>query len=576
MAPDSGRRRAAHDASYPRSLCLALVAGSCWAAGLAKAAPANDLFANRIVRAGTSWSEKGTTAGATVESGEPTHFSGGTGRSVWWTWTSPESGLVSLDTYPSSNYSAVGVYQGTSISDLVLVTNAVSYSYPNGASRVNFEAAAGATFQIAVDGYLDPLSFGLNLDLAPLATNDAFASRILLTGATNRVRVHNLTCTTEPGEPVPPGFSPSRSSWWSWTAPSDGLATVDTQAKGFTTRVAVYTGEVLSSLARVTSASFAERTLGSCTFMATNGVTYVIGVDAPNLGSGVIDFTLRQPSGAPEVVVAPADVTVGRADPAQVSAAIGGMLPIAFQWFFGDQPIPGETNTTLQIAAALESHIGAYHLRASNALGAVVTPPATLSIATNWIEFVPGTLTVLEGNRASFNVRRSGFTNALTVRLTFGGSAIPGADFSPLPPTPAFSGGQTNITLTYQTFDDPDEEPRRTLEIALAPDAHYSGVNSTSMVISQEDDDPNIRLSVDPGFSRRFDPQPARVLFRRTGNLDRTLTVPFGVAGSARPGTDFDLPPQPGRVPAGRGGRGHPGPGHAGCGPHRSHSGRHR
>lgn len=537
--------RLAPTAVWHRLVLLVFAVGAGWSAGPASAAPVNDLFANRIVMTGSSWSTWGTNTDAKGETGEPVHGAGGTPRSLWWSWTSPEPGIVSLDTYPSSRASALAVYQGNSVSGLVRVTNALSTTWPNGASRANFEVGAEATFQIAVDGFSDPFSFGLNLDLAPRATNDAFASRIWLSGATNRVRVHNLYCTTEPGEPVPPGGSPVRSAWWSWTAPTNGLATVDIQARGFTTRVTVYTGEELSGLTRVASTFFAERTSGSCTFMAAQGVRYVIGVDALNLGSGVVDFVLRQPSGAPEIVTAPAGFTVGRGDPARLSAAIGGTLPIAFQWYRGDQPIPGETNATFEIDAALESHVGVYQLHASNALGSVITPPATLSIATNWIEFVPGVLTVQEGNRGFFSVRRSGFTNALTVRLAFAGSAVPGVDFVPLSPELAFAAGQTNVTVTYQTIDDSDEQPTRLLEIALVSDARYSGVGLAPMVVQQTDDDPNIRLSVDPGFARRFDTRPARVLFRRTGDLGRTLTVPFGVTGSAQPGRDFEFPPGP-------------------------------
>lgn len=545
MLPDLGRRRFAQATLLHRLLHLVLAVASGWLMGPVSAQPANDLFANRIVKTGTSWSENGTITTATMEVGEPLHNNSGFSRSAWWTWTSPESGVVSLDTYPSSHATVLGVYQGSSVSALVLVTNATSFIAPNGASRLNFEVAAGATFEIVVAGSSQSLSFGLNLDLAPVATNDAFASRTWLAGPTNRARVHNLRCTTEPGEPVPPGGGPFRSCWWSWTAPTNGMATVDVQARGFETRVTVYTGEGPFRLTSVASASFAERTSGTCTFMATQGVNYVIGVDSPSLGSGVVDFTLRQPSGAPEIIQAPADILVGRADPGQLSAAIGGTLPIAFQWFFGDQPIPGGTNATLRIDSALESHIGAYHLRASNAFGSVITPPATLSIATNWIEFVSGGLTVLEGNQGTFSIRRSGFTNALQVPLTLAGSAIAGVDFAPLPPVLAFAPGQTNLTVTYQTIDDPSEEPARTLEIVLGPDAHYSVTNLASLVILQQDDDPNIRLSVDPGFARRLDPRPARVFFRRTGNLDRKLTVPFGVTGSAQPISDFDSPPSP-------------------------------
>lgn len=506
-------------------------------------ARANDLFAERTPKQGVSWSESASNRNATKEVGEPPPvISGATGRSLWWTWTAPEAGAVSIDTYPSSHYSALGVYQGNSLASLVLVSQDTSFTFPDGSSQVNFEVVAGATFEISVDGYVDPLSFVLNLDLAPLATNDAFAQPVQLIGATNHVRVHNLNCTTEPGEPIPSGTAPFRSAWWAWTAPSNGLATIDTRARAFRTRVSVHAGEPLT---RVASETFREHSFGSCAFMATKGVNYLIGVDAPDQGTGVVDFTLRQPDGAPEIVLAPSDSVVGRADPAVLSGAIAGTLPIHFQWFFGEQPIPGETNATLRIPTTLESNTGAYQLRASNAWGMVITPPATLAIATNWIEIVPSTLSVLEGNRASFSVRRSGFTNALDVQLVLMGSALPGVDFAPLPQNLRFSQGQTNITLTYQTLDDPDEEPARSLAIDLMPDPHHSTANQPLLLIEQQDDDPNIRLSAVPGFARRFSPEPAMVLFQRTGNLDRTLAVPFGVSGSARPVLDFDPPASP-------------------------------
>jgi Tol biopolymer transport system component len=401
MSP--GIRPFTHAFSCSRTPFLLLALGVAGLRGALGIAHANDAFADRIVKEGISWSDTGNTRGATKEVGEPNHFPGGTGRSLWWTWTSPEAGIVSVYT---------------------------------------------------------------------------------------------------PGDPP-------------------------------------------SNLTRIASASFIERTTGSCTFMATQGANYRIGIDSPDLRAGVIDFTLRQPIGAPEIVSPPADLVVGRADPAELSAAIGGSLPIHFQWYFGEQPIPGATNATLLIASALESNIGTYHLCASNALGSVITPAATLGIATNWIEIVPATLTVLEGNRASFSVRRNGFTNALSVQLAFSGSAVAGVDHVPLLQTLNFSQGQTNITLTYQTLDDPDEEPTRTMEIQLVPDPRSSAVTSPLLVIQQQDDDPNIRLSTESDLTRRFDPRPARVLFQRTGNLDRTLTVPFGVTGSARPGLDFASPPNP-------------------------------
>ena len=105
----SGVRPIAHSTPKPGPLCLLLALGIAFLRGSLGVAHANDQFADRIVKEGISWSENGDNRNATMESGEPSHFSGGTGRSLWWTWTSPEPGIVSLDTFPSSNYSAVAV-----------------------------------------------------------------------------------------------------------------------------------------------------------------------------------------------------------------------------------------------------------------------------------------------------------------------------------------------------------------------------------------------------------------------------------------------------------------------------------
>lgn len=117
-------------------------------------APANDNFANRITLSGSSVTVTGTNVNATKELGEPDHAGNVGGKSVWYTWTAPSSGVVSIDTHGSSFDTLLGVYTGTSVS--ALTTVASNDDDPAGGtttSKVTFSAVAGTAYQIAVDGY---------------------------------------------------------------------------------------------------------------------------------------------------------------------------------------------------------------------------------------------------------------------------------------------------------------------------------------------------------------------------------------------------------------------------------------
>src|ERR1041385_6640034 len=113
--------------------------------------PANDTFANRISLAGTSIQSNGSNVDATKEAGEPDHAGNGGGKSVWWTWTAPASGGVTLSTEGSSFDTLLGVYQGISLSGLSQVGRNDNRG-TNFTSLVSFNAVSNQTYQIAVDG----------------------------------------------------------------------------------------------------------------------------------------------------------------------------------------------------------------------------------------------------------------------------------------------------------------------------------------------------------------------------------------------------------------------------------------
>src|SRR6266540_2533132 len=127
-------------------------------AGVAQAQPANDLFVNAWTLTGTIVTTNGNSSlpsNATKETGEPNHAGLPGGRSVWFSWTAPVNGQTRIDTIGSGFNTLLGVYTGNSVSALTLVAANDNISEGFGGtntSRVEFFAAAGTTYRIAIDG----------------------------------------------------------------------------------------------------------------------------------------------------------------------------------------------------------------------------------------------------------------------------------------------------------------------------------------------------------------------------------------------------------------------------------------
>lgn len=119
---------------------------------LTTAAPANDSFVGRPAIAGMTNTIVGSNVGATKEFGEPDHAGNPGGRSIWWRWTPLVSGAVTLNTDGSSFDTTLAIYRGSELTNLVTVA-ADNDSGAGSASQVQFNAAAGNGYQIAVDGF---------------------------------------------------------------------------------------------------------------------------------------------------------------------------------------------------------------------------------------------------------------------------------------------------------------------------------------------------------------------------------------------------------------------------------------
>ena len=137
--------------------------------------PANDNFANAItitLGSGNTATVNGFNTNATKETKEPNHAGNIGGHSVWWKWTAPSAGSVTIDTRGSYSDTTLGIYTGSSVDALTSVAS--DDDIQDGviqASTVTFTVTAGTTYYIAVDGFKSTLntdtadSSGLTLNL---------------------------------------------------------------------------------------------------------------------------------------------------------------------------------------------------------------------------------------------------------------------------------------------------------------------------------------------------------------------------------------------------------------------------
>jgi subtilisin family serine protease len=269
--------------------------------------PANDRFANAEAIPGTSGKITGANNRASGESGEPIHAgSAAPLESVWWSWTAPVSGTFSIDSYGSSFDTVLAVYTGNAVNALTLV--AENDDAGSVQSFVSFPVTAGQIYRIAVDGAASARgTISLNYNLQPGGpglVNNAFANRTVIGGASVTATGSNIGATAEAFEPQHTQSSaPTESVWWSWTAPANGIAVIDTQGSNFDTSLAVYTGIAIDALTLIAANEDFGGPRSQVSFNCTAGTSYAIAVDGKGTAQGNITLNLVSGTTTPEIVV---------------------------------------------------------------------------------------------------------------------------------------------------------------------------------------------------------------------------------------------------------------------------------
>jgi hypothetical protein len=289
-------------------------------------APQNDDFANRLKLSGSRVFTDASNAGAKKEIAEPNHLGNPGGSSVWYSWTAPASGRVTLSTNevpayapPSSSGGGIGLittmpgprgpptcgnlidqnpppvfypvfaaYTGTALDSLTAANNlpAALAAFPN---MVEFDAVKGQTYQIAFDGNMGTTGeIQLYLALTKPAANDNFGHHIQLRGIYAVATSYNAGASHQANEPVF-GDSTGKTVWWSWRAPVSGTVSVDLSGSDYPFPVAIYTGTAVGRLQLVAGNS------GGVSFDAVAGRTYQIAVSDAGGLTGAIDLKLQAP-----------------------------------------------------------------------------------------------------------------------------------------------------------------------------------------------------------------------------------------------------------------------------------------
>ena len=310
------------------------------------AAPANDMFANATTistTTGNSGSATGTNVQATREAGEPTPLAtsvwGSSGKSVWYSWTAPVTGPVTLTTQGSNYDTMLALYSGSSITGLTSLGANDDVSSGNVWSSVTANVAAGTTYRIVVDGWNNRSgSIKLNWSVTPGApSNDAFANATVITGSQGDQSGTTANATRETGEPSHGGSGGAHSAWYRWVAPGDGNVTFSTSGSAFATLLGAYTGGSVASLTtRATGTSPSGQTYRTMTFAVTSGTVYMVAIDGVSGASGATslgwNFTAVAPVTAPSAPgwgLAPITVTGTSATASLTAPTSDGGAPIS-------------------------------------------------------------------------------------------------------------------------------------------------------------------------------------------------------------------------------------------------------
>jgi len=247
--------------------------------------PVNDNFINRTLLTGTRFTVLGDITQAGSEPNEPGHAGSPASHSLWWDWTAPLNGQLTVSTTGNELDTRLALYTGSTLETLVPVISNDDGPFDAGSSLV-LDVNQGQRFSVAVDGNTGATGATLLSFFLSVPANDHFTNRIML----NQLPFTNLTSNTHATSEIddPGGYISGRSIWWSWTAPTSTVVRVKVSSPDFQPVLTLYTNDTLATLQRLDT-TYNEAKIA---FHAVQGITYQISVDGLFGASGPLELSI--------------------------------------------------------------------------------------------------------------------------------------------------------------------------------------------------------------------------------------------------------------------------------------------
>ncbi len=130
--------------------------------------------------------------------------------------------------------------------------------------------------------------------------------------------------------------------------------------------------------------------VGYTSFVISNNIQHGVNVIEFKLNNAALGYTgLRidrfralgeqlPPNTAPFIVAQPQSVAAGQGETVTLTVQANGSAPLAYQWFFGPDPIPNENGPSLTVLVEFPDQYGPYTVEISNDAGIVMSQPATI------------------------------------------------------------------------------------------------------------------------------------------------------------------------------------------------------
>ncbi len=159
------------------------------------------------------------------------------------------------------------------------------------------------------------------------------------------------------------------------------------------------------------------------------------------------------------------------------------------------------------------------------------------------------------GQAASFTLTRTGpLEAALSVPVTFSGTATRGVDYAQITSPVVIPTGQASVTVPVEPLDDAVPEGSETIIVTLGSNAAYvrhASERSTEILLL-DDDIAVVTITAPDATASEEGREPGLLLIHRTGPTTNALKVWYGLGGTALHGTDYTPLPAEITIPAGQ------------------------